>query len=81
MKAHYESGRWIELSQGDVYRQTLEVAAFLHAPNYRFVDNMVPSISQLSTAVIWYKEIFLHKIFLHLRGKQTKVPLVTEDKE
>jgi len=50
------------------------VAVFLHTPYYRFVDDMVPSVSQLSTAVLWYKIFFLQKNISSLKGKQTKVP-------
>jgi len=43
---------------------------------------MVPSISQLSTAVLWYKYIFSYKkICLYLRGKQNKIPLIIEGNE
>lgn len=48
------------------------VAVFLHTPYYRFVDDMVPSVSQLSTAVLWYKIFFYKKIFLHLRENKLK---------
>jgi len=42
---------------------------------------MVPSISQLSTAVLRYKEFKKKKKFSSFKGKQTKVPLITEDNE
>jgi len=61
----------------------LEVAVFLHAPYYGFVDDTFPSVSQLSTAVLWYKEFFFFtkKYLSSLEGKPNKVPLITEGNE
>jgi hypothetical protein len=42
--------KWLKvMSNGRLF----EVAVFLHAPYYRFVDDRVPSISLLSTEVLW----------------------------
>lgn len=48
-----------------------EVPVFLHTPYYRFVDKVL-SISQLSTEVLSYKELFYTRIFLPLRENKLK---------